>query len=544
MYKDEYYYHVSEIDSVLDYLETSREGLEQFDATDRLFELGPNELVKEKKENPLVLFFSQFKDFVILILIFASFISLLFGQTVDFIAIVVILLLNAFLGFFQEYKAERSLEALQSLTAPHARVLRNKIIQIIDAKNLVPGDVIFLEAGEVVPADARILTAVNLHIDESALTGESIPVLKDPNIILDINTEISDQLNMIFMGTNVVRGNCIGLVARTGMRTAVGNITTLISEADTRDTPLKQKMNEVGEQLGWIILGICGIVVILGVWAQNDFSINLLYLYNNFNHSVIVQMLIVGVALAVAAVPEGLPAVITVALSIGVIKMSKQRAIVRKLESVETLGSTTVICTDKTGTLTQNKMTVEKYLLTPFSDESIVLHEKNKSNIVSSHAHELLFTSATLCNNALIPQSLDEEPTIGEPTELALLTVSQLFGHTKNELEGQYKRIIEFPFDSNRKLMSTIHRFNSGSTITYRMFVKGAPDVVQNLCTKVFHSGSVNEFSNDIRSNITLKEKNFGSEALRVLAFAYKDITEEEINSILREKEPNYQTYD
>lgn len=544
MPKEDFSYHISEIDSVLDYLKTTQEGLEQTEASERFLRVGSNELIKEKRESPLILFLSQFKDFVIMILIFASFISILFGQLIDFVAIVIILLLNAFLGFYQEYKAERSLEALQSLTAPHARVLRDKIINVLDAKELVPGDVIFLEAGEIVPADGRLLSAINLHIDESALTGESVPVLKDDGVLLDLNTEISDQTNMIFMGTNVVRGNCIAVICKTGMKTVMGDITNLIAEVDERDTPLKRKMNEFGGQLGWIILGICGIVVLLGVWAQNNFSFNLIYLLNHIKLSVFVEMLIVGVALAVAAVPEGLPAVITVALSIGVIKMSKQRAIVRKLESVETLGSTTVICTDKTGTLTQNKMTVEKILVAPFTEEYHVYNGRLDKNIHLTTELSTLFTVACLCNNATYQGDEEDLQPIGDPTELALLNVSNHSGYIKSEVSKQQKRVFEFPFDSDRKLMSTIHKIQDSKGITYRMYVKGAPDIVENLCESVLVSGSTSTFNSEAKDAITAKEKIFGSEALRILAFAYRDVTQEEIKDISRQKEVDYQKFE
>ena len=547
MSEDEYFYHVSEIDSVLDYLQSSNDGLSQFDANDRLIDIGYNELAKENKESPIKLFFDQFKDFIIVILIAASFISILFGDFLDFIAILIILLLNAFLGFYQEYKAERSLEALQSLTAPHARVLRDKIIVNTDAKNLVPGDVILLEAGEVVPADARLLTSFNLHIDESTLTGESLPVLKDATNLLDINTDISDQVNMIFMGTNVVRGNCNAVVVKTGMKTVVGNITNLLNTADERDTPLKQKMNTFGQQLGWIILAICGVVVLLGTWAENDFTLNFFSILLNIdaNLDVFVQMLIVGVALAVAAVPEGLPAVITVALSIGVIKMSKKRAIVRKLESVETLGATTVICTDKTGTLTQNRMAVEKTLVAPFIDPQIINHEPDSKDITSK-AHTLLFTTACLCNNASVSKSLDEPKFMGEPTEVALVRAGFENGFNKNDLVKDQRRIYEFPFDSERKLMSTINKVTtSEGGVTYRLYVKGAPDVIRGLCKTVYsESNSIVEFSNDIVKNIERQEIIFGTQTLRILAFAYRDITESQLKEILQQKEILFDKYE
>ncbi len=531
---DEYFYHVSEIDSVMDYLQTTNDGLSQFDADDRLLDIGNNELKRESKEGPLTLLLSQFKDFIVIILIFASFISLLFGDSLDFIAILIILLLNAFLGFYQEYKAERSLDALQSLTAPHARVLRDKVINSIDAKNLVPGDIILLEAGDVVPADARLLSSFNLHIDESALTGESSSVLKDANELMDINTEISDQVNMLFMGTNVVRGNCIAVVVKTGMKTVVGNITTLLSEADERDTPLKQKMNEFGKQIGWIILAICGVVVVLGTVAQNT-----------INFDVFIEMLIVGVALAVAAVPEGLPAVITVALSIGVIKMSRQKAIVRKLESVETLGSTTVICTDKTGTLTQNKMMVEKILVAPFYDSESVSEGNSDQDNFSSAVHSMLYETASLCNNASFSTASGEVEILGEPTEAALLWASYKAGFSKPELERKNKRIFEFPFDSDRKLMSTINKIQTDEGEVYRLFVKGAPDVVKNLCQQVLmNKQSIEPLTVNIGKNITQQERAFGSEALRILSFAYRDLSEAEVTEILHKKEIDYGKYE
>ena len=533
MPQDEYFYYVPEIDSVLDYLQTTHDGLNQFDANDRLQDVGFNELEKESKEGPLKLFLSQFKDFIILILIVASFISILFDDFLDFVAIFIILLLNAFLGFYQEYKAERSLEALQTLTAPHARVLRDKIITTTDARNLVPGDIILLEAGEVVPADARLLSSFNLHVDESTLTGESTSVLKDANILLDINTEVSEQVNMIFMGSNVVRGNGIAVVVKTGMKTVVGNITTLLSQANERDTPLKRKMNDFGQKIGWIILGICAVVVVLGTVAQNTINLN-----------VFIEMLIVGVALAVAAVPEGLPAVITVALSIGVIKMSRQKAIVRKLDSVETLGSTTVICTDKTGTLTQNKMTVERLSVMPFIKSVTVDSKRGFSDPISSIVYDQLFTIASLCNNVLIQSTTGDLEFLGEPTELAIAKVSYNAGFNKRTLEIQNNRIFEFPFDSERKLMSTIHKIQTPQGISHRLFVKGAPDVIRNISTSVLTEENVVPLSNEIILSISEKEKHFGTEALRILAFAYKDLSEGEVQEILQEKEIKYKKFE
>jgi Ca2+-transporting ATPase len=293
-------------------------------------------------------------------------------------------------------------------------------------------------------------------------------------------------------------------------------------------------MNDFGQKLGWIILAICGMVVVVGTVAQNNFTID-----------IFIQMLIVGVALAVAAIPEGLPAVITVALSIGVIRMSKQNAIVRKLDSVETLGSTTVICTDKTGTLTQNRMTVEKVLISPFDTPEIINYNSSKTELFKSGSYPILFTTASLCNNSKTNSSEKNNEILGEPTEVALLSVSRFAGYQKNELENSNKRIYEFPFDSERKLMSTINKISTSNGIVYRLFVKGAPDVVRSLCSNVItNNNSVQPFTNDFAKKIELNEKSFGTEALRVLAFAYKDIPESEIKEIMNIKELDYHKYE
>lgn len=531
--------HTRPTTEVMEQLSTNLDqGLSSDDVERRLESYGPNELREEGKQSTLGLFLDQWKDFLIIILLVSSIISAVFGELLDTIAIGIILVLNASLGFYQEYKAERSLEALQSLTSPKAHVVRDGVTQEMDAKNLVPGDILVLSAGDVVPADARVVESFSLQADESTLTGESTPVHKRANGGLAPETQLSERSNMLFLGTNVVKGNSKAVVTNTGMNTIIGNITTMLLTADDRETPLKIKLNAFGKKLGYAILAICGLVVVTGVVAEGSFEVQ-----------TFVHMLIVGVALAVAAIPEGLPAVVTVALSIGVLRMSKQRAIVRKLRAVETLGSTTVICADKTGTLTQNKMTTA-LIYTPSIKEGVnVRWSKDGEQVNFGHNGEevsldvqpnlqFLLQMTILVNNAKMSQKqAGKLKFIGDPTEQALLMLGVKSGLDHENLTKACPRLLELPFESERKMMSTIHRTEEGKFI---LLCKGAPDVVRTRCTSVRVGEDDLPMTQPRQDEYSKVEKKFSSKALRILGFAFKYVSEEYVEQLQREEELDY----
>ncbi|MHA2102927.1 MAG: cation-translocating P-type ATPase [Candidatus Hodarchaeales archaeon] len=533
------------VEQIFQKFETSLEtGLTQDEHGKRLEKYGENKLVQFGKESAFTLLINQFKDFLILILIGAVIISAISGEVVDMIAILAILLMNGFLGFYQEYKAEKSIEELQKLTSPHSRVLRNGKKLLIDSTDIVPGDLILIEAGDIIPADSRLVETFNFQIDESTLTGESLPVSKKATFLDKTVTSTSDQINMVFMGTNAVRGTAKAVCVETGMNTVIGNITELLISAEERDTPLKIKLNEFGRKLGWFILAICGLVVVIGTLTQFEPSADLLEKF--------LDMTIVGVALAVAAIPEGLVAVITLALSIGVIRMSRQKAIVRQLKAVETLGSTTVICSDKTGTLTQNKMTSQRIFIPSFENEISIISTDNK-NILSSNNQEitkdqdetlkLLLYSTILCNNAYIKEiGTDSEILFdGDPTETALLALGLGSGLDNQLVEKEWKRIGELPFDSERKMMSTLHQFTEeNGEYKYMALIKGAPDFIRSRCNKISSNGSSQTLNEDHAKKIEIFEQNFSESALRILGFAYKKVTKDVIDNVLNSDSPDY----
>ncbi|MHA2366102.1 MAG: cation-translocating P-type ATPase, partial [Candidatus Hodarchaeales archaeon] len=522
-------YHFIPLSEVFEYLHSNTGGLNEKQVKEQTTKFGLNLLKKVDKESLKTLFFNQFKDFLIIILIFAVFLSALVGELIDAFAILLILLLNGLLGFYQEYKAEKSIEALQSFISPKSKVLRSGTVQIIDSKYIVPGDIINLEAGDSVPADCRIIESFSLQADESSFTGESEPVLKDTSIQLSESTPVSDQLNMLFMGTNIVRGTATVICVKTGMDTVMGHITNMLITAEDRETPLKIKMNEFGQRLGWVILVICVAVVIIGILAIGTYT-----------PVVILNMTIIGVALAVAAIPEGLPAVIVLALSIGVLRMSRQRAIVRKLRAVDTLGSTTVICSDKTGTLTQNNMTVEHIITAPFEHENQLLDINLSNQLIEKEPKsiEFLLKSAVCCNNSIIENNSNP---VGDPTELALLVAGLKAGVHKRILEEAYPRILELPFDSSRKMMTTIHQFDTkNGRNQYIAFMKGAPDVVHDLSTKIQLKDELIKFNYGMKNKLKSIEQSYANSGLRLLAFAYRLISKEMLEKFVSTKNPDY----
>ena len=405
---------------------------------------------------------------------------------IDSIIIIVIVVLNALMGLIQETKAEKSIEALKNMTAPMAKVRRNGKIEEVSSKEIVPGDIVVLEAGNYVPADCRLISSFNLKIEESALTGETEPANKNSKEILLENIPIGDMNNMAFSNTIVVNGHAEAVVVETGMNTTIGKIAHMIIDNEAPQTPIQKKLAQVGKTLGIACLIICSLVFAIGVIKKID----------------IVQMFMTSVGLAVAAIPEGLPAIITIMLSIGVTTMAKKNAIIRKLPAVETLGSSSVICSDKTGTLTQNKMKV--------------VDVKNATGNNTATSKELILSLGAMCTDC----NINEGIAYGEPTEVAIVNSAINFGQNKEELYKKYPRIAEIPFDSERKMMTTIHKAGG----KYRIITKGAPDVLLSKCTKYDVNNSVQTMNFSVKNRIEQENKYMADKALRVIAVSYADI--------------------
>lgn len=489
-------------------LKTTARGLSQSEAEARLKQYGLNEIKEGKKVPPLKIFLEQFDSIVIWILIVATLISAFLKEYIDAIVILVILILIAVLGFVQEYRAESAIEALKKLASLKATVIRDGKKREIDAKELVPGDVIVLESGDKIPADARLIEVFSLQTQEAALTGESQPVKKHTDR-LEEKASIADRKNMVFSGTIAVSGRAKALVVATGMQTEIGKIATLIEEIKPEPTPLQKKMDQLGRLLGTAAIAIAAIIFVVGLLVHK---------------ASLLQMLIVAVSLAVAAIPEGLPAVVTISLALGTQRMLKRHALIRRLPSVETLGSTTVICTDKTGTLTANEMTVRKLFVNGrIIDVTGVGYETKgqflwKGKPAKTDEIELLLRIGALNNNA----ELSNSNLIGDPTEGALIVSAAKAGLLKSELEIEYPRIDEIQFTSERKMMTTIHK-RHGEKIAY---VKGAPEVVLRLCNSISISGKVKRLTEHDKKEILEINKEFANEALRVLGFAYKTLVD------------------
>ncbi|KAF2957419.1 ATPase [Thermotoga sp. Ku-13t] len=478
-----------------------QKGLSSKEAKKRLEKYGPNELAERKRRTILQMFLSQFTDFLIIILLAAAAISIVVGEAVDAILIMIIVVLNATLSTIQEAKAEKSLQLLKKMAAPSARVLRDGIIQTVPSREIVPGDVVILEAGNYVPADGRLIESVNLSVSEAALTGESQPVEKSTEAIDKPNMPIGDRTNMVYSGTIVSRGRGKAVVTATGNETEIGKIAKMLTEMEEEETPLQKNLEKLGKQIGLIVLVICAIVFAVGILEGNP----------------ILEMFLTAVSLAVAAVPEGLPAVVTIVLALGMYNMVKRHAIIRKLQAVEALGSVNVICSDKTGTLTRNEMTVVKYYLHP---ENWLKHESS-SQIPDTLKEALM--GATLCNDAFVTFKDNTRATSGDPTEIALTLAAWDFGLKKPELEERMPRVHEIPFDSDRKMMTTVHRKEN----TFVSYTKGAPDVVLSRCSRyVSSSGEIRELTEKDREQILQANQQMAQDGLRVLAVAYKNVEE------------------
>ncbi len=535
-------WHQMKPEEVLLYWGSHKEkGLTNQVAEKRLEYYGFNELREGKKISPWEIFINQFRDFMVLVLIGATLISALLGEYADVITILAIVLINCILGFLQEYRAEKSMAALKKLTAPKATVVRDGETCSIPARELVPGDLIILNAGDRVPADARIIETVNLEVEEATLTGESLPVRKNESAITEEKTELGDRTNMVYSGTAVTRGRARAIVVQTGMHTEVGQIAGMIQEAGEEDTPLQKRLEQLGRWLVVLCLGVCAVVVLAGVWQGAP----------------IYRMFLAGVSLAVAAIPEGLPAIVTVALAVGVQKMIRRRAIIRRLPAVETLGCATVICSDKTGTLTQNKMTVKEVFTANrhfavegegYEPRGDFFDIQTKEKVIpANEIHlSLALKISSLCNNAWIKKRgavgrlRSREPrnwhVSGEPTEVALLVAAAKGGIWKEIVEKKEKRIAEIPFDSERKLMSVVCRKGNGGV---RAFVKGAPENLLNRCTHAFIQGQEVLLDESYKSYLRDINEKMARRALRVLGLAYKDLGKNNKNYFAEDVENN-----
>ncbi|AKG38093.1 hypothetical protein MA03_00625 [Infirmifilum uzonense] len=500
-------WHSMPVEEVFKMLDTSPSGLSQEEARRRLEVYGYNRLEEEKKVSPLKLFIEQFKNPLTALLLFATILSLLIGETLDAVVIIVLVLAGALLGFYQEYRAERALEALKKMSSPQATVIRDGVIKVVSSEEVVPGDIIVLSAGDKIAADARLIETVDLRVDEAILTGESAPVDKETGI-LEVDTPLAERTNMVFAGTAVVYGKGKGVVVATGTNTELGKIAESLQEVKTEKTPLEKQLDMLGKVLLILMVIVATIVSLVGMfyWKMR-----------------LIDLILWAVSLAVAAVPEALPVIVTGSLAIGVYKMAKRKAIVRKLPAVETLGSTTYICSDKTGTMTKGEMTVVKAWIfdqeievtgTGYQPVGKLLSNKEPVNISENKALELLLLNAFNNNDAQLVQEDSKWTLRGDTTEGALKVFALKAG-----INQSLERIGEIPFSSERKRMSTLHPWREFNV----MFVKGATEIILQLSSKIMlPSGKLFDINEDIRERIMKVNDDFARQGLRNIAFAVK----------------------
>jgi len=505
-------WHSLEVAEALSKLNTSTQGLKSEEAANRLKHYGFNELVAVRKASPLRILFSQFKSILILILLGATAISLATGHDVDAVVIFAIVLVSAVVGFTQEYRAERALEALKKMLTPTATIMRDGKETEISVKEIVPGDILVLKEGDKVSADARLIEVINLQVNEASLTGESMPVGKEAARVSK-DVFLLDRKNMVFSGTEITYGKGKAVVVATGMNTEFGKIAKQVTTVVKEETPLEKRTKELGKWLGIVALAISVSVIILGIIRGMPLLVMLLF----------------GVALAVAAVPEALPAVVTGSLAIGMHKMAKRNALVRKMPAVETLGSTTVICSDKTGTLTKGEMTVRKiHVGNKMISVSGVGYEpkgefraEGDSNILQSEHFSLFMNGSLLCNDAELRVEGDKWRIKGDPTEGALVVVAAKAGFQQDEAKKRYPRVGELPFSSERKRMTTVHLTSNGDQIVY---MKGAPEIILERCAHSHESDGLKRLTETGKKEILRINEEMAREALRVLGLAYKKI--------------------
>ncbi len=514
-------WHSKKTEQVLSELKVDHQGLNSGEAKRRLEECGYNELKAKKGITPLQIFLNQFKDVFVIMLLIATVISFLIGEIVDAVTIAIIVILNSVVGFYQEYRSEKAMEAMKKLTAPKARVFRDGNETIIDAREIVPGDIVLLEAGDRVPADARLIETVDLKADEAVLTGESTDVTKDLSVVKE-DTPIADRKNSVFMATHLTYGRGKAVITATGMKTEFGKIAELVQTMEVEESPLKQKLERFAKKLGIIIVALTAVIFalelyeifILGVSHSADVIANVLDAFE------------VSIALAVSAVPEGLPAIVTVSLALGARELAKRNAILRKLSSAETLGATTVICSDKTGTLTKGEMTVRKIYVNGetfevtgagYEPKGEFLVNGKTISLKEKRELQLALKANTLNSNA----NYDGKRVLGDTTEGALIVAAAKMGISKKELEASYPRLHEVPFTSERKRMTTAHKTPEGKLVAY---VKGAPEMILERSKFIVKNGKARKLSAEDRKEILAANERMANDALRVLGVAYKDL--------------------
>jgi Ca2+-transporting ATPase len=530
-------WHAMGTEEVIQRLQTNRNGLSEEEAERRLREFGYNELRERKRVTPIRIFLNQFRDIFVIMLLIAIAIAVIvalyettsagvegsIGDYTEAITIGAIVVLNAVVGFVQEFRSEKAMEAMKKMTAPKARVLRSGRELSIQAREVVPGDIVLLEAGDRAPADCRLLETVDLKTDEAVLTGESTPVKKEMGLV-DEKTPVADRTNSIFMATHVIYGRGKGVITSTGMNTEFGKIAEMVQAVEEEETPLKQKLRGFAKKLGIIIVVVCIVIFalelyeifILGVTGGPDAIGN------------IIDTFLVAVALAVSAVPEGLPAVVTISLALGARELAKRNAVIRKLASAETLGATTVICSDKTGTLTKGEMTVRRFYTNDKTINVTGVGYESKGDFLLNGSRidpkdntnlALLLRAGVLCSNA----SYDGKGVIGDTTEGALIVAAAKAGMTKGNLEQSYPRMREVPFTSERKRMTTVHRSPEGKIYAY---VKGAPETVLERCDYILQNGREKKLTKQKHQSILRINEEMASEALRLLGLAYRELPE------------------
>ena len=530
-------WHLTVSGEVFERLESNpAQGLTGSQVQDRLAQHGPNELVEHGLKSPLAILWEQMKNPLVLLLIFAAVVSAFLGKTDSVIAIGAIVILNAVLGVVQEYRAEQAMAALKKMAAPLVRVRRDGRVLDVQSRDLVPGDIVLLEAGSIIPADLRLYESANLRIQEAALTGESQPVDKTPQALTEADAPLGDRHNMLFMGTSVTYGRGEAMVVETGMNTELGRIAELIQTVEAEKTPLQRRMDELGLVLIYAAVAVMGLALLIGLLTGQTLE----------------DVLLNAVAIAVAVVPEGLPAVVTIALALGAQRMLRRNALIRKLPAVETLGSVTTIASDKTGTLTENRMTVtvvdvagHTMQIDDVVNEGMpALLDLNGSGVVSRNAAQaLLLAGSALCNDSILEQSgsgVGDYTTIGDPTETALVVAGARFNLLKPHLDAAFPRVAELPFDSDRKRMTTVHSLreygkagryeraiaelltNGGSP--YVAFTKGAVDSLLTVASHVWLSGQVTPLTPELRERIGDTNNQLAQDGLRVLGLAYRHL--------------------